>query len=215
MELYGYWRSSCSYRVRIALHWKGIPFTHRGVHLVKDGGQQHAQDYRDLNPMRQVPCLIHQGRAIGQSMAIIEYLETVHPKPPLFPPSPLMAAQVRQICETINAGIQPLQNLSVLQHMKGELNFDDDAVQTWVRHWIGRGFTALESMLTQTAGTYCLGDAITAADAFLVPQVYNAARFQLAMTAYPRITAIHAACMSLPAFQEAAPDRQPDAPENS
>src|SRR5688500_967126 len=175
MKLYGYWKSSCSWRVRIALGWKGVAWESIPVQLVKDGGQQHAAAYAARNPLRQVPWLeLADGRGFGQSLAILEWLEDTHPEPPLLPADPFLRAQARQIAEGVNSGIQPLQNLAVLQHVKRELGADSDA---WARHWIERGFAGLEAQVARTAGKFAIGDWPSFADVCLVPQLYNARRY--------------------------------------
>jgi maleylpyruvate isomerase len=212
VKLYNYWRSSCSWRVRIALHLKGLAYEYVPVHLVKDGGEQHTEAYRALNPMRTVPTLeVTEGgrvRHLGQSMAILEYLEERHPSPALLPADPWGRAHVRMLAELVNSGIQPLQNLSVLQRIKGELKGDDRA---WAAYWIDRGLTAFQTAVKETVGTYCHGDAVSFADICLVPQLYGARRFGVDLKPYELLTRIEAACASLPAFQAAHADRQPDA----
>lgn len=212
MKLYSYWRSSSAWRVRLALNLKGLSYAYEAVHLLKDGGQQNSDAYRALNPMRTVPMLeLEEGgqvRRLTQSVAILEYLEERYPTPALLPSDPLLRARVRMLVEMVNSGIQPLQNLSVLQFVKGELQRDEKA---FAAHWNVRGLTALEAAVKETAGTYCLGESVSLADIFLVPQLYGARRFAVDLTPYPTLTRIEAACEKLPAFQAAHPDRQPDA----
>ena len=212
MKLYSYWRSSCSWRVRIALNLKGLAYTYEAVHLLKDGGQQNAEPYRALNPMRTVPTLeLEEGgqvRRISQSLAILEYLEERYRTPALLPEEPWLRARARMLAEMVNSGIQPLQNLSVLQFVKGELKADDKA---FAAHWNARGLAALEAVVKETAGTYCLGEQVSFADICLVPQLYGARRFAVDLTPYPTLLRIEAACNNLPAFQAAHADRQPDA----
>jgi maleylpyruvate isomerase len=212
MKLYSYWRSSCSWRVRIALNLKGLAYTYEAVHLLKDGGQQHSDAYRALNPMRTVPTLeFEEGggvKRLSQSLAILEYLEERYRTPALLPSDTLLRARARMLSEMVNSGIQPLQNLSVLQFVKGELKSDDKAFGA---HWNARGLAALEAAVKETAGTYCLGETVSFADICLVPQLYGARRFAVDLTPYPTLTRIEAACEKLPAFQAAHPDRQPDA----
>jgi maleylpyruvate isomerase len=212
MKLYSYWRSSCSWRVRIALNLKGLAYTYEAVHLLKDGGQQHTDAYRALNPMRTVPTLEWEEggavRRLSQSVAILEYLEERYRTPALLPADPLLRARTRMLSEMVNSGIQPLQNLSVLQFVKHELKSDD---KVFAAHWNARGLAALEAAVKETAGTYCVGDAVSFADIFLVPQLYGARRYGVDLTPYPTLTRIEAACDKLPAFQAAHPDRQPDA----
>ena len=209
--LYSYWRSSCSYRVRIALHLKKLDFEYRPVHLVREGGEQHSAAYAALNPSEEVPCLVHEGRALSQSMAILQYLDHLQPSPRLFPKDPWQAAQVLALAESINTGIQPIQNLSVLQEIDTLYKAGPSGKASWAAHWIQRGFEALEKKLVHTAGTFAFGDRVSVVDAFLVPQVYNANRFKLDMSQFPAIDAVNAHCMSLEAFQKAEPAQQPDA----
>ncbi|ATB43273.1 maleylacetoacetate isomerase [Cystobacter fuscus] len=212
MKLHGYWRSSSSWRVRIALNLKGLSYEYVPVHLVKDGGEQHSEAYRALNPLRTVPMLefTEGGRVhhLSQSLAILEYLEERHPSPALLPADPLLRARVRMLSEVVNSGIQPLQNLSVLQRIKAEWKGDDKA---WAAHWIDRGLGAFQAMAQETAGRYCVGDSVSFADACLVPQLYSARRFGVDLQPYGLLTRVEAACASLPAFQAAHADRQPDA----
>lgn len=208
MKLYNYWRSSASYRVRLALHSKGLDFEYVPVHLLRDGGEQHQPAYRERNPLRQVPLLVlEDGKEIAQSMAILEYLEEVHPEPPLLPEDPVERAKARQIAEMINAGIQPLHNLSVTQHLQS-LGVDG---KEWTVHWIARGLEAVEAVVRRSAGTYCVGDRPSFADVCLIPQLYSARRFGVDVEVYPTLLRVEAACQELLAFQAAAPDKQPDA----
>ncbi len=212
LKLYGYWRSSCSWRVRIGLNLKGLAYEYAPVHLVKDGGQQNTEAYRALNPMRTVPTLEWSEwgtvNRLGQSLAILEYLEARFPTPALLPNDLLLKARVRMLAEMVNSGIQPLQNLSVQQYVKAELKGDEKAFSA---HWNQRGLAALETAVKDTAGTYCVGDSVTFADLCLVPQLYGARRLSVDLTPYPTLLRIEAACGALPAFQAAHPDRQPDA----
>ena len=211
MKLYGYWRSSSSWRVRIGLAWKGIPYTYQAVHLVKDGGQQHQDAYREKNPMGFVPLLEWQEggttRRLAQSMAILDYLEERFPDPPLLPGDAFLRARARQLAEMVNSGIQPFQNLSTLGYIKS-IGVDDRA---WIQHFLPKGLTALEKAVQETAGRFCVGDAPSFAEVYLVPQLYAARRFKIDLTPFPTLVRIDAACEALPAFQAAHPDRQPDA----
>ncbi len=206
------WRSSCSWRVRIALALKGLPFDTVSVHLVADGGHQHTKAYQALNPMREVPVLIDEGHVLAQSVAILEYLEERHPAPALLPSHPVERARVRQMVELINSGIQPIQNLRVMQRLGREFGLDKDAQRAWSRGCIESGFVALERLLERHAGTYSFGDALSLADLCLVPQVYNARRFEVDLTRFPTLVAIEARLGAIEAFQHAHPDAQPDAP---
>jgi len=208
--LYSYYRSSASYRVRIALNLKGIKYEYRPIHLLKNGGEQFSADYRRLNPMSQVPCLIHNDRPIGQSMAICEYLDNITQQPRLFPLDPFDRAMVMQICEGFNSGIQPLQNTSVTGALEKKYGFTKAQLTEWIQHWNQKGLGGVEDLLKKTAGEYCLGDEVTAADCFLVPQVFSAKRFGVDLTPFPHIRRIEEAANRLEAFQLAQPSRQPD-----
>jgi maleylacetoacetate isomerase/maleylpyruvate isomerase len=210
--LYSYFRSSASYRVRIALHYKGIPFEYRAVHLLNNGGEQHSEGYRELNPSREVPTVVHNGRPLSQSVAIIDYLDHVRPEPRLFPLDPYERARVLQACEIPNSGAQPVHNLRVLNDLEKRFGASSEQKNQWAAHWITYGLDALEGMLSQTAGAYSFGDRVTAADCFLIPHLANAARFGVALTPYPTLARIGENCKKLESFQRAAPDRQPDTP---
>lgn len=210
--LYSYWRSSSAWRVRIALALKGVDYEYRAVHLVADGGAQHAPPYRAMNPLREVPALEIDGLVLAQSLPIIEYLEETRPEPPLLPAAPAARARARQLAEVVNAGVQPLQNLRVLQHLGAALGLTADGTSAWARHWIALGFDGLEPLLRETAGACALGDQVTVADLLLVPQVYNARRFGVDLGPYPTIVRLDAALSAQAAFLAAHPDRQPDAP---
>ncbi|KFQ37619.1 Maleylacetoacetate isomerase, partial [Mesitornis unicolor] len=203
--LYSYFRSSCSWRVRIALALKGIAYDVVPVNLVKDGGQQFSAEFKAVNPMQQVPALKIDGITLSQSLAIINYLEDTHPTPRLLPQDPKKRAQVRMITDHIVTGIQPLQNQGILKQM-GEKNME------WAQNCIGFGFQALEQILKHTAGRYCMGDEVSMADLCLVPQVYNAERYKVDMDPYPTITRINKALLELEAFKVSHPSRQPDTP---
>jgi maleylpyruvate isomerase len=210
--LYGFWRSTATWRVRIGLALKGLEHAYRPIHLAKDGGQQNSDEYRALNPMRQVPLLeLEQGgrtARIAQSIAILEYLEERFPEPRLLPEDPLLRARARQLAEMINSGIQPLQNTSVQRYVRDELRADEKA---WTRHWVGRGLAAVEAILAETAGRFSIGDSVSLPDLFVVPEMAFARRFGLPLDAYPTLVRVDAACSELPAFQRAHADRQPDA----
>jgi maleylacetoacetate isomerase len=211
LTLYTYWRSSAAYRVRIALALKELTANHIPVHLLKDGGQQKAEPYRGLNPAMLVPTLQHDDLTLNQSLAIIEYLDATFPRQPLLPAEPAQAAVVRALALDIACDIHPLNNLRVLQYLTGTLCISDQQKTDWILHWLRQGFTALEQRLNQTAGLYACGDTVTLADVCLVPQVYNALRFQLDLTPFPQIVRIYQQCMTLPAFIAAAPEQQADA----
>ena len=210
--LYGYWRSSSAYRVRIALNLKGLDYRQQAVHLVREGGQQNTPEYRALNPLGLVPALAHGDTVIVQSLAICEYLEEVMGGVPLLPPDPAGRARVRALVQTVCSEIQPLNNLGVTNFLGGELQQDKKAITRWYGHWIERGFRAVETWLGQSdSGDFCHGDTPTLADCFLVPQVFNAERFGCDLDPYPRIREITARCRALEAFVRAAPENQPDA----
>ena len=213
LQLYSYWRSSAAYRVRIGLNLKGLPYEIVPVHLVQDGGQQHSEAYRAINPQELVPTLGHGQRRLGQSLAILEYLDEVWPDRPLLPATARARQRVRALSLLVACDVHPLNNLGVQQYLRGEIGATDEAVAQWVRHWIARGFSALEQLVTRhsTDGRHSFGTGVTLADAFLVPQVYNARRAQLDLTPYPRLAAITQHLESLPAFAAARPESQPDA----
>lgn len=212
MKLYGYWRSSSSWRVRAALAFKAVEYDYVAVHLVKDGGQQHSEVYRALNPMEQVPLLeievAGQVRRIAQSMAILEYLEEAYPSPALLPAAPFERARARQLAEIVNSGIQPLQNLTVIQKLRDELGLDAKA---WCQEWIRRGLAAYEAQVEETYGGFSVGSDPSIADLCLVPQLYNARRFEVDLGPFALVRRIEEACLKLEAFQRSHPDRQPDA----
>lgn len=212
--LYSYWRSSAAYRVRIALNLKGLDYAIAPVHLVRDGGEQHHDEYRKLNPQQLVPVLVDGGNVIRESLAIIEYLEEAYPDTPrLLPNSARACARVRALAQMVACDIHPLGNLRVLQYLQRELGADDERKLAWSRHWIEVGFDAIEAVLAAgRTGMFCEGDAPSMADCCLVPQVYNARRFGVSLARYPTIDAIDAHCRKLEAFARAAPEAQADAP---
>ncbi|HYG43414.1 MAG TPA: maleylacetoacetate isomerase [Bordetella sp.] len=212
MQLYSYFRSSAAYRVRIALNLKGLSYEYLGVHLLKDGGQQLSESYRALNPAALVPTLVDGDVAIGQSLAIIEYLDETHPQPALLPSDPAGRARVRAIAQSIACDTHPLNNLRVLKYLKRTLQVSDDAKNDWYRHWVDLGLSAVEAMLANSpaTGRFCHGDTPSLADLCLVPQVYNARRFDCDLSAMPTVLRIDAACRELQAFDLAEPDKQPD-----
>uniref|UniRef100_A0A8C3YU42 Maleylacetoacetate isomerase n=1 Tax=Catagonus wagneri TaxID=51154 RepID=A0A8C3YU42_9CETA len=204
--LYSYFRSSCSWRVRIALALKNIDYEMITINLIKDGGQQFSKEFQALNPMKQVPALKIDGITISQSLAIIEYLEETRPTPRLLPQDPKKRAHVRMISDLIASGIQPLQNLSVLNQVGQENQL------TWAQQVIASGFNALEQVLQSTAGKCCVGDEVSMADLCLVPQVANADRYKVDLSPYPTISRINKSLLALEAFQVSHPSRQPDTP---
>jgi maleylpyruvate isomerase len=204
MQLHGFWRSTATWRVRIALAYKGIEHTTIPVDLL--AGDQHDPTYQQVNPMAQVPVLeLDDGQRLGQSIAILEYLEETHPEPPLLPKAPLARARVREFAEVINAGIQPLQNTAVRLHLERSQGVD---IPAWIDRFVGRGLAALETLATRDLGRYCFGDAITFADVALIPQLYFARRFDLDLASYPRLLRIEAACAALECFRVAHAERQ-------
>lgn len=209
-SLYSYFRSSASFRVRIGLNLKQIPFEYKPIHLIKDGGIQNTESYKELNPSKQVPTLVHEGKVIGQSVAILEYLDAVKPEKPLFPKDPFAHAQVLQICEIVNSGTQPYVNLNVLQHLEKSYGFDQAKKDEWAAHWCRLGFESLERILQKTAGKYAFGDTVTAADCFVIPQTFTAKRFHVDANDYPLVGRIAKTCLELPEFIAASPDKQPD-----
>ena len=211
LRLYGYWRSSAAYRVRIALNLKGLAFENMPVHLVKDGGQQRSADYKALNPQGLVPLLVDGDERVSQSLAIIEYLEEVFPLPALLPDDPADRARVRSLALHIACDLHPLNNLRVLQYLSGPLGIGDEAKQQWIQHWIHTGLASVEQGLAAYDGKLSLGKRPGYLEACLVPQVYNARRFACDLSAYPRILQMTEQCESLEAFAKAAPEVQPDA----
>ncbi|UUY06790.1 maleylacetoacetate isomerase [Pseudomonas sp. J452] len=214
LTLYSYWRSSAAYRVRIALNLKGLAYQQVPVHLVKDGGQQHSADYLALNPQGLVPLLVDAGNSgvrIGQSLAILEYLDEVFPVPALLPADPAQRAQVRALALHIACDIHPLNNLRVLQYLSTELGASDEAKNAWYRHWVDKGLAAVEQGLAVFDGRLSLGERPGYLEACLIPQLYNARRFACDLSVYPRLLAMEARCAALDAFKNAAPEVQPDA----
>jgi len=213
-KLYSYFRSSATYRVRIALNLKGLPYEVLPVHLLRNGGEQRRAAYSRLNPAQLVPALVDGDAVLTQSLAILEYLEEAHPSTPsLLPSDAIGRARVRALALTIACEIHPINNLRVLQYLKHSLSVPDNDRDNWSRHWLSAGFDVLEQLLSENpaTGRFCHGDSITIADCCLVPQVFNARRINLPLDPYPTIRRIEAACLSLEAFQKAAPGAQPDA----
>lgn len=213
MKLYTYWRSTAAYRVRIALHLKGLRFELEPVHLVREGGEQHRPDYLAMNPQGLVPTLMDGAHVLTQSLAILEYLDDKQPEPPLLPDDALGRARVRSLAQMIASEVHPLNNLRVLQYLTGELRVSDEQKTAWYHHWLAQGLAPLEKRLANESATgrFCHGDQVSQADICLVPQLYNARRFEFPLDDYPTLRRIDAACRELDAFRAAAPEAQPDA----
>ncbi|MBE9548413.1 MAG: maleylacetoacetate isomerase [Proteobacteria bacterium] len=213
--LYDYWRSSAAYRVRIALNLKALPYRQQSVHLVRDGGEQKTPAYRAVNPQGLVPSLELDGITLTQSLAIIEWLEERHPQPALLPSDPDQRAWVRAMAQTVACDIHPLNNLRVMNWLKADENgaMPGDSYMSWYHHWIKEGFRAIETQLenSQVAGLCCHADTPGLADVCLIPQVYNAERFNCGLEEFPRIRTIVEYCRKIPAFEKALPENQPDA----
>ena len=208
MKLYDYYRSSSCYRVRIAINIKQISYTAIPVHLLHDGGEQHLASYTEINPQALVPTLNENGHIITQSLAIIDYLDEINPQPALLPQNPLDRSHVRSLAFTIACDIHPLNNLRVLQTLKEQFQATEEQVQLWYHHWLQTGFDAIETKLKhlRRKKPVCFGTDVTIADICLIPQVYNAKRFNFPMKDYPLIGEINDYCLTLPAFNLAAPE---------
>jgi maleylpyruvate isomerase len=210
MKLYSYYRSSAVYRVRIALNLKGLAYDMESVHLVKDGGHNRRAEFRAVNPQMRLPALVAPtGDVLIQSLAIIEYLDETHPDPPLLPTEPIARARARALAQIIACDIHPLNNIGPLRYLKNQMHQEQSAIDAWYHHWVVAGFEAYEALLG--AGPYSCGSDLTIADICLVPQVYNARRLKVPLDNYPKIVAVDAACLKLPAFDRARPENQPDA----
>jgi maleylacetoacetate isomerase len=216
LKLHSYWRSSAAYRVRIALNLKGQPYEIAPVHLLRGGGEQHSPEFQQLNPQEFVPVLMHGGRTLRQSMAIIEYLDETWPEPALLPVVARDRQRVRAIAQMIACDIHPLNNLRVQKYLEDNLGADEAARERWTKHWITEGLNALELVLADnpSTGTFCEGDIPSLADCCLVPQVYNAQRFNIPLDPWPNIRRINSACLEIEAFEQARPENQPDAPKS-
>ena len=213
LKLYTYFRSSAAYRVRIGLNLKGLDYEAVPVHLVRGGGEHLSDDYRALNAGAMVPTLADGDAALGQSLAILEYLDEIHPQKPLLPADPLGRARVRSLALTVACEIHPINNLRVLKYLTGEMGVSDELKMQWYRHWVEEGFRILETRLAREpqTGLFCHGDTPGLADCFLIPQVFNAERFQVDLAPYPIIRRINAACFELQDFAAAHPAQQADA----
>ncbi|MFZ3237534.1 MAG: maleylacetoacetate isomerase [Stellaceae bacterium] len=210
MKLYGFFRSSAAFRVRIALNLKGLSYESASIHLRHN--DQGRPEYREVNPQGLVPALETDGHTLIQSLAIIEYLDETHPDPPLLPAAPAERARVRALADIVACDIHPINNLRVLRYLSRNFGRDEDDIGGWYNHWIDAGFQALEALLAPDprTGVFCHGDRPGLADLALVPQVVNAERYQLDMSPYPTIARIYQRCMTLPPFQAAHPNNQPD-----
>lgn len=212
LVLYGYWRSSAAYRVRIGLGLKGLAWQDRPVHLVRDGGEQHSAAHAARNPQQLVPVLEHDGVVLTQSLAILEYLDEAFPHTPaLLPADAAGRGRVRALAQLIACDVHPLGNLRVMQYLGRELGADETARLAWTRHWMAEGFAAMQAKLAARPGRFCHSDTPGMADCCLIPQLYNARRFNLDLAAYPQLLEVERACLALPAFAAAAPEAQPDA----
>jgi maleylacetoacetate isomerase len=213
MKLYTYFRSSAAYRVRSALNLKGLAYDSVPVHLARSGGEQHQPEYRLINPAGLVPALEDGGEVLTQSLAILEYLEEAHPEPPLLPGDAMQRARIRALALAIACDIHPVNNLRVLQYLTREFGADEASKNAWYRYWVETGLTAVEAMLRTVPdhARFCFGDVPTLADVCLVPQVFNARRFQCDLSSMPRILRVAGHCETLDAFRLAAPENQPDA----
>lgn len=211
MQLYSYFRSSAAYRVRIALNLKGLDAQIIPVHLLNNGGEQHAEAYRQLNPSELVPAWVEDDFHLTQSLSMLEYLEEQYPEVALLPQDIQQRALVRALSQTIACDIHPLNNLRVLQYLSSTLEVSNEQKSAWYAHWVQLGFQSIEAQLQASNGKFCFGDQATFADCCLIPQVYNAKRFNLDLSQFPKIEAIYQHCNSLDAFIQAAPEAQIDA----
>lgn len=211
MKLYSYFRSSAAYRVRIALNLKQLDAEQKPVHLLNNGGEQHSEAYRAVNPSELVPALVDDDFILTQSLSILEYLEEKYPAHSILPQDLQLRALARAFSMSIACDIHPLNNLRVLQHLSGVLGLSNEQKNEWYTHWVKVGFDALEAQLVHSNGNFCFGECPSIADCCLIPQVYNALRFNIDLAAYPKIQSIYAHCNALDAFQQAAPEAQPDA----
>ncbi|WP_436897346.1 maleylacetoacetate isomerase [Acinetobacter gyllenbergii] len=208
MKLYSYFRSSAAYRVRIALNLKALPYETEAVHLVKN--EQQLASYRALNPSQLVPTLLDHDQTFTQSLSILEYLEERYPAKALLPKDLIERAKVRAFAQSIACDIHPINNLRVLKYLQNDLAISNEQKTLWYRHWILEGFHSLEMQLQHSNGQFCFGSQPTFADCCLIPQVYNAKRFKIDLSAFPKIESIYQHCLTLPAFLNATPEQQPD-----
>ena len=216
LSIYTYFRSSAAFRVRIALNLKGLAYESNYIHLLKDGGQEKSAKYELINPQKLIPSLVDDDQVVTQSLAIIEYLDEKYPEPALLPGDFSARAQVRSLALAISCDIHPLNNLRVLKYLDEVLSVDENGRKKWIQHWVAEGFSAFESQLGKLDSVdYCFGDGVTMADLYLIPQVYNALRFDCDMTSYPRINRIYQQCMKQPEFVTASPEQQADCDINT
>lgn len=218
LTLYNYFRSSTSYRARIALNIKGLSYEYKAVRLLNNGGEQNQPEYRKLNPSGGVPTLVHthstnDQKIISQSTAIIDYLDDMFPTPPLYPQDTYLKAKVKQICSIVACDMHALQNLRTLQYLEKNLNVSEVQKKEWAQHWIKLGLSALEKQLEPFAKTYSFGDQITAADLYIIPQLFTANRFEVDINQWPLLKKINENCLKLDAFDKAHPSKQPDTPK--
>ena len=210
MQLYSFFRSSAAYRVRIALNLKGMRYDTVAIHLQKEGGLNRRADYKAVNPQMRIPALrLDSGEVLIQSLAIVEYLDEIHPQPPFLPRDPIERANVRALSQIIACDIHPLNNVGPLRYLKNEFGQDQAKIDAWYHHWIVEGFAAIEPMIK--AGPYAFGPDITLADICIVPQVANARRLKVPLDGFPKIVAVDAACSAHVAFAAGRPENQPDA----
>ncbi|UXR65475.1 maleylacetoacetate isomerase [Bdellovibrio bacteriovorus] len=211
MVLYNYFRSSTSYRVRLALHYKELQFEYKPINLLK--GEQLSADYKKINPLGGVPTLVHNGKIIPESFAIMEYLDEVFPEKPLFPNDAYTKARIRQVCEVINSFMHPMANLKTLKYMEAKHGYDQNQKDEWAQHWVKQGLEVLETTLKEFSGTYSFGNEITMADLFLIPQLLTSQRYKVDISQYPTLVKINENCLKLESFQKAHPFAQIDTPE--
>jgi maleylacetoacetate isomerase len=210
VKLYSYFRSSAAYRVRIALNLKGVTYETLPVHLLKDGGHNRRPEFRALNPQMRIPAFVAPtGEVLVQSLAIIEYIDEMHPDPPLLPKNPIARARARALADIVACDIHPLNNVGTLRYLKNQMHQEQSAIDAWYHHWVIDGFDAIEALVQPAP--YACGSQVTLADICLVPQVANARRLKVPLDKFPKIVGIETACLKLPAFDRARPENQPDA----
>lgn len=211
LVLYNYFRSSTSYRVRLALHLKDLDFEYKPINLLKN--EQRSPEYLKLNPLGGVPTLVHNGKVIPESFAIIEYLNEVFPQNPLLPNDAYLRARIRQVCEIINSFMHPIGNLKTLKYLETKHGYTQEQKEEWMNHWLPQGLETLEGILQEFSGQYAFGNEITMADIFVIPQMLSSNRFKVETSKYKTLTKIYENCKKHPAFQKADPFKQIDTPE--